>query len=280
MSNTPGGRRSKTKDIATAADTAADGTTDAFGKEVAMAQVAPPRLARGNRSSHRPGLGRPVRSRVVKPGQAQSGFHPPQQARSRAALQRLLASAEHVLINAGLEDFTIARVAEHAGVSVGGVYRRFASKEQLIDAIKFALMERLEDAMTEALEKAEPSLGGVVDAFVAALSKFLDESGRVISAMLAGGRSLDAPEEGLRALTSLQQRFIDGVAPHQDEIRHPDPVVALNIVFRSVIGAGAHRAALSPWLPDGLTWRQWAREIAHMTTAYLTNESQSISPTG
>ena len=55
---------------------------------------------------------------------------PPQQARSRAALQRLLASAEYVLVNGGIDGFTIARVAEHAGVSVGGVYRRFEGKEQ------------------------------------------------------------------------------------------------------------------------------------------------------
>jgi AcrR family transcriptional regulator len=207
-----------------------------------------------------------------------SGLRPPQQARSRAALQRLLTSAEHVLVNEGPEELTIARVAEHAGVSVGGVYRRFASKEQLIDAVKQAFVERLEEAVAEALDKAEPSLGGVVDAFTSALSETLAESGRVIPALLAGGRSVDVPEQGLRTFTSLQQRFLDAVAPHHNQIRHPDPSVALNIVFRSVVASGAHRAAISPWLPDGLTWRQWAREIAFMATTYLTAERYNSSP--
>src|SRR5690349_1800458 len=103
-------------------------------------------------------------------------FRPPQQARSRAALQRLLASAEHVLINDGPDELTIARVAEHAGVSVGGVYRRFAGKEQLIDAVKQALAERLEHSVATALQNAGPSLQGVVAALATALSNTLDES--------------------------------------------------------------------------------------------------------
>jgi AcrR family transcriptional regulator len=201
-----------------------------------------------------------------------TGLHPPQQARSRAALQRLLASAEHVLINDGPEELTIARVAEHAGVSVGGVYRRFTGKEQLIDAVKQALAERLEHNVATALENAGPSLEGVVGALTTALSDTLDESARLIPVILASGRTAEPPEEGLRIFTGLRQRFADAVAPYRDQIRHPDPDAALEMAFRSVIGAGAHRAAVSPWLPDGLTWRQWAREITDMTAGYLINE--------
>jgi AcrR family transcriptional regulator len=203
---------------------------------------------------------------------AKSGFHPPQQERSRAALQRLLASAEHVLINDGPEELTIARVAEHAGVSVGGVYRRFAGKEQLIEAVRRALIERLEHSVATALENAGPSLEAVIDALATALSDTLDESARLIPAILAGGRTADPPKEGLRIFTGLRQRFFDAAAPYRDQIRHPDPDVALEMAFRNVIGAGAHRAAMSTWVPDGLTWRQWAREITDMTTGYLIND--------
>src|SRR5271157_2463160 len=131
-------------------------------KEPAMRHAAPSGPAIADLSAHRSPAGPPVGSTVVNPRPAQSGLQPPQQARSRAALQRLLTSAEHVLVNEGPEEFTIARVAEHAGVSVGGVYRRFASKEQLIDAVRHALLERFEEAVAEAFDKAEPSLGGVV----------------------------------------------------------------------------------------------------------------------
>jgi AcrR family transcriptional regulator len=206
------------------------------------------------------------------PPASRMGPIPPQQARSRAALQRLLASAEHVLVNDGIDEFTIARVADHAGISVGGVYRRFASKEQLIEAIREALMERLEDAVAQALQNAEPSVAGVMDAFTAAIGETMADCGRIIPAVLAGARSVDVPERGLRTVMNLQQWFFEAVGPHQQEIRHPDPAAALNIAFRTVIAGGAHRAAIEPWLPDGLTWQQWAREIADMTTAYLTTE--------
>ncbi|ORA24360.1 hypothetical protein BST12_05875 [Mycobacterium angelicum] len=195
---------------------------------------------------------------------------PPQQARSRAALRRLLTSAEEVLVSEGPEKLTIARVANHAGVSVGGVYRRFASKEQLIDAVKLALAERLEEAVGAALDQAEPSLGGVIDAFTTALAETLNQSGRLIPVLLASGRRADPPEQGMRTVTDLQQRFVDAAAAHRQHIGHPDPTMALNIAFRTVIAAGTHRAAMSPWLPDGLTWKEWAREIADMVTAHLT----------
>lgn len=199
-------------------------------------------------------------------------LRPPQQARSRAARQRLLTSAEHVLINLGPDELTIARVAEHAGVSVGGVYRRFTGKEQLIDAVKQALVERLERSVVSALENAGPSLEGVVDALATALSDTLDESARLIPAILAGGRTADPPQEGLRIFTDLRRQFFDAAAPYRNQIRHADPDLALEMAFRNVIGAGAHRAAMTTWLPDGLTWQQWARETTNMTTGYLINE--------
>lgn len=246
-----------------------------------MARDAPSELTRDKRSTRRPNHRRAARSVAANPdqvaGQADSGLRPPQQARSRAALQRLLAAAEEVLVNDGLEDFTIARVAEHAGVSVGGVYRRFAGKEQLIYAIKQALAERLEQAVADALGLAQPSLRGVIDAFTTALSETLNESGRVIPVILAGGQTMQPPEEGLRVANSLQQLFLEAAAPHRNQICHSDPAVALNVVFRSVMGTGAHRAASSSLWPDGLTWQQWAREIARMNLAYLTTEHQDVS---
>lgn len=207
-----------------------------------------------------------------------AGVRPPQQARSRAALQRLLASAEYVLVHDGVEEFTIARVAEHAGVSVGGVYRRFASKEQLIDAVRQELLARLEEAVLQALDTMQPTLAGVLSAFTSALGRVLSESGQVIPAVLAGGSSADAAQHALDLLTGLQQRFIDAAGPHRDELRHRDPETVLVIAFRSILAAGTHRAAVVSFWPDGLDWPQWADEIAEMTTAYLTTGHQGGRP--
>lgn len=201
-----------------------------------------------------------------------TGLPAPQQARSRAALQRLLAAAQDVLANDGIDEFTIARVAERAGVSVGGVYRRFAGREQLIEAVRHELLARLENAVTEALDNAGPSLAEVISAFTAALSAILAESGHVIPAMLASGHRAGTPEQVPRTFTAVRQRFFDAVSPYRDQIRHPDPSAALNVAFRGVMAASAHRAATAPWWPDGLDWQQWAGESAAMATAYLNSE--------
>lgn len=213
------------------------------------------------------GDGGPVLSSGVS---SPHGVRPPQQARSRAALQRLLASAEYVLVNGGIDEFTIARVAEHAGVSVGGVYRRFEGKDQLIDAVRQDLMTRLETAVLEALDTAPATLEGVVGTFVEALGGTLADSGRLIPAMMEAGRGGDAPERGMAVVTGLQDRFLAATLPYHKRIEHPNPKGALLVAFRSVMSMGAYRAASADVWPDPLSWLDWSREIADMTTLYLT----------
>lgn len=196
-------------------------------------------------------------------------MRPPQQARSRAALQRLLASAEHVLVNGGIDEFTIARVAEHAGVSVGGVYRRFEGKDQLIDAVRQELMARLEAAVFAALDDAPPTLEGVIGCFVDAIGQTLSDSGRLIPAIMEGGRGGDAPERGMAVVAALQERFLAAAEPYRSQVRHPDPKGALLVAFRSVMAMGGYRAASADVWPDPLSWQDWSREIADMTKLYL-----------
>lgn len=60
---------------------------------------------------------------------------PPQQARSRATLERLLDASEDLLENAHFDQLTIQRICEHAQVTVGNFYNRFPTKRALLDAL-------------------------------------------------------------------------------------------------------------------------------------------------
>lgn len=193
---------------------------------------------------------------------------PAQQERGRSSSQRLLASAETVLIEHGLEDFTIARVAEEAGVSAAIVYRRFAGKKELLAAVDTDLQDRLNAAITAALDNPGTSLGDVLRAFTGALGEVLAGSGRVIPVLL-GGHASSAPAQGLAITSAAQQRFFDVAHRHRTGMRRTDPTAALTVVFHTVIAAATHRAIATPQCPDGLTWQRWADEIADMTTAYL-----------
>jgi AcrR family transcriptional regulator len=66
----------------------------------------------------------------------------PQQARSRASLSKLLRAAIEVLGQHGVAGSTIPRIAAHAGLTPGAVYRRFRNKDVLLET---AILRILED---------------------------------------------------------------------------------------------------------------------------------------
>lgn len=195
---------------------------------------------------------------------------PPQQARSRAAEHRLLLAAEQVLTKDGLGDFTIAAVAERAGMSVGGVYGRFASKEALIAAVRENLMTALEEAVDTAVSHAAPTLHAAIAAFTGALADTFARSGKVAPNIFSVEKTPDVAARGLVTLTALTQRFHAATNPFHDQIPSADPAAELDMALRSILATGIHRAAVSPLWPDGLTWTQWADKITAMMLAYLT----------
>ncbi|SFS87674.1 transcriptional regulator, TetR family [Saccharopolyspora flava] len=176
----------------------------------------------------------------------------------------MLTSAEHVLSAGGLDDFTVAAVAEHAGVSVGAIYRRFPGKEQLLEAVKDQLLETLETDVREALSSAAPDLRSVVVAFTGAMADAFAGHTRAFPELLSV-QSAEGAERGLRALDVVQRAFVDAARPHLE----PDAGDAVRFAARSVIGACVHRAASCQAWPDGLGWDQWASRTADMALAYL-----------
>lgn len=198
------------------------------------------------------------------------GFRPPQQARSRESLQKVLAAAEHVLASQGLEQFTVAAVAEQAGMSVGTIYRRFVGKNQLLYAVKDQLLGQLEAGVREALRSAEPGLSGVVSAFTQALAWTFARHDRIFPELLDSQRA-EGRERGLQALAAIQRDFEAATGSCRGEIRRPDG--AVRMVSRTIIGSCVHRAASGRYWSDGLSWGVWATETTEMALAYLGAES-------
>ena len=72
--------------------------------------------------------------------------------------QRIVAVAREVFRDRGLSA-TLNDVARHAGVGVGTVYRRFADKNQLIDALLDDMIATVETATREALLEPDAWVG-------------------------------------------------------------------------------------------------------------------------
>jgi AcrR family transcriptional regulator len=198
------------------------------------------------------------------------GYHPPQQARSRAALQRVLTAAEQVLASGGSDELTMAAVAERAGVSVGSIYSRFAGKDQLLVAVKDRLLTRMEEDLARALGATDGGLSDVVEAFTRALAEGFSAGAHVIPYVLRSDHSKEATERGIRGLETIQRLFLDAAMNHVAEIRRSDPPTALLIAVRTIMGACVYRTVAMPVWPDGTSWARWATEVSGMAVAYLT----------
>jgi AcrR family transcriptional regulator len=78
----------------------------------------------------------------------------PQQARSRALIQRVLDSAEELLATEGVEALTTTRIAGEANVAVGSLYQYFPDKRAIVDALAARYLEEFEGLMDEMAERA------------------------------------------------------------------------------------------------------------------------------
>jgi AcrR family transcriptional regulator len=158
--------------------------------------------------------------------------HPAKQERSQRNLEKIVSAAETVLSRDGWAAFTMKAVADEAGASVGGLYRRFASKEQLLRAIKDNVLTRA-DAMHAGLAsyKAKDladALAHYTRARIDALTTYADILRKILDA-----QSKDAVMEQ-RGRQSVQlgfRVFRAVVAPFESEIRERDRELAIEFAF-------------------------------------------------
>lgn len=78
----------------------------------------------------------------------------PQQARSRALIQRVLDAAEELLAAEGVEALTTTRIAAAADVAVGSLYQYFPDKATIVDALASRYLEAFEGLMRDLADEA------------------------------------------------------------------------------------------------------------------------------
>jgi AcrR family transcriptional regulator len=174
---------------------------------------------------------------VRKPGQTLA----PQQARSRQSLNKLLKAAVEVLGQQGVAGTTIPRIAAHAGLTPGAVYRRFRNKDVLLET---AILRILEDqhrflAVSLTVEAAAeipfPTLAEqVINSLVV--------SYRANAILLRAVRQFLQEKEGShfwKKASKLEMRtfeYLVGIFVTSGEIEHADPRAAAALALVMLIG--------------------------------------------
>ncbi|MFE7464299.1 TetR/AcrR family transcriptional regulator [Streptomyces sp. NPDC057499] len=78
----------------------------------------------------------------------------PQQARSRARVEAILAAADRILSQEGYEALTMRRIAEEAGTPVGSIYQFFPDKSAVVDALGRRYLDAFKSAIDGLVDRA------------------------------------------------------------------------------------------------------------------------------
>jgi AcrR family transcriptional regulator len=165
----------------------------------------------------------------------------PQQERSRESLRKLQKATAEVLGQHGVEGTTIPRIAHHAGLTPGAIYRRFHDKDALLEATILGMLQRQEERMKLGLTPAAAAqipLPVFADQVIGAMVV----SYRVNAALLRAMRTFvrgrantafwkTACKFEVRAIEHVIELFLT----HRKEIRHPDPRIAITMGFMMVV---------------------------------------------
>jgi AcrR family transcriptional regulator len=202
---------------------------------------------------------------------------PALQARSRVTQERIFAAGTRILEEGGQAALTIAAVAEAAGVSVGGVYRRFGDKERLLHALqaRFTQNFRAEFRRRVAdtgLSTATPA-SDVIDAAVTGMVDTFRQHAPLLRVfMLLGTQNAAVFAEGAEASVQGGRTFRDTVLLAALSLRHhADVEVAVDFAYRLAYSSCAHRVIFGENLESTrpLPWGELSDELCRAVRAYL-----------
>jgi AcrR family transcriptional regulator len=147
----------------------------------------------------------------------------PRQARSRARVAQILAAADAIVTQEGVEALTVRRIAERAGVPVGSLYQFFPDKGSVVDTMARAYIAELDAAIEAMVDTAgtgdwSDPVGRMVEVFAGfyrAHPGFVAlRAGRHITPELAqlDEANSEAIAAGIRLILAEQVRVASGPA--------------------------------------------------------------------
>lgn len=203
----------------------------------------------------------------------------PRQPRSRDTEERILRAFGELLAESSFEDVSVQQVAGRAGVSVGGFYARFGSKDDALLHLMYAGYVRDALALAEHALNPERWQGSGIAPIAHAYFKLMMDAAnahtgvlreivsrtRVNPQTVAGNAAWAAFRAGVRE--PFRRLMDERIA----EIDHPDPPMALRFAFAACSSALREAALFGHMEPTmgPIDAQTMARELARMFCRYL-----------
>jgi AcrR family transcriptional regulator len=165
----------------------------------------------------------------------------PQQERSRESERKLLKAAAEVLGQHGVNGATIPRIARHAGLTPGAVYRRFRDKDELLETAILGILERQDERTKVGLEPraaAQIPLPVFADQLIGSMVISYRANAALLMAMRQFVQTRQGSEFWKKASAQeirTVRRVVDLILTHRDEIHHPQPRMAVSLALMMVI---------------------------------------------
>jgi AcrR family transcriptional regulator len=166
----------------------------------------------------------------------------PQQARSRESLKKLLKATVEVLGQQGVAGTTIPRIAAHAGLTPGAVYRRFRNKDVLLETAILRILEDQDKVLLLSLP-LEAAAGIPFPTLAEQVINILVVSYRVNARLLRAVRQILQEKEGSsfwKKAAKLEARTFEHLVAvlvaSGREIKHTNPRAAAALGLVMVIG--------------------------------------------
>jgi len=198
---------------------------------------------------------------------AEARVHPAHQARSRQTERAIAEALSALLREKPFPDIRVAEIARRAGVSVGGFYARYRSKEALLETVEVAILEEFTATAADRLSNPGSTIGEIALAYASLLVTNFRAHRAEILQILRYIQNNAGSQERVRQFNAVvhdrMRMLLDGRAPGRS--------VNLALFFA---GAAAREAILMGNIrmyPVELNDEELAREIARAFEAYLTD---------
>lgn len=210
----------------------------------------------------------------------------PKQRRSQHSTEKVLDASLALLVESGIEGFTIADVSRRAEMSVGAIYARFGNKENLLRVVHARAMDRMtaeHAALAEARGPRSTDLrGSVVEAVELVAAAFERNRPLLRAFMHLGAVDERVSKRGAESSQELSQRFKEIVLEHEEELVDAEPDMRVDVAFRMAYCTFARQVMYGPVFESELavSWPRLVDEVGAACAAYLLDSSPRRRPDG
>ncbi|NKJ44158.1 MULTISPECIES: TetR/AcrR family transcriptional regulator [unclassified Novosphingobium] len=199
----------------------------------------------------------------------------PLQGRSKASLERMLATARELMLERGSEDFTLQEVSSRGKVSIGSIYLRFENKDSLVRAVLLQATQNLareENAMHAALAASCANLAEFVPRYVEAYSEVLRVNAPLLRlTMMRAEQDPQISALGKQAALRAVDKAVAAFMTYRDEFGGADPELAASSAHHIIFATLARQLSLgsSSESVTNYDWNVLKGELARMCAAYF-----------